>query len=448
MRFYLLQTKINGIKSIKKEITIEYYNNTVDKELDIMNNHVKAIYGPNGAGKTGIVYAMEIYKNINIVKSYLPIVNANASLRSLINENNELFIENIFACVDSDDKVEDIYKHRIVLKDINGSFEISNEFLGKLSGNKINLDNKYKTIYEIKDGEIISLISGIKNESLLRSKTQNLLKYNSFITTLLDTKYIDIIDETLNYHYLRLVLFNLSIRVVLQDSDKPYINISNINSMLKQIDKIKSISDEETFNLLLSNNKILDNSTLKINKKDIDAFERKIKNTSEFIKVFKPDLKDIEVKKYENKDYYECELIMIYDNNVRVNSKFESTGIKKIIEIYGALSDIEKGNIVFIDEFDANIHDVLLQKIVEYIIEYTNGQFVFTIHNLTPMDILQYKKHGIDFLSLDSKLVSWKKNGNYKASSLYRQGFIEYSQFNIEAFSFLGKFGNGKWWSN
>ena len=34
MRFYLLQSKINGIKSIDKEITIDYYNNTVTKELD------------------------------------------------------------------------------------------------------------------------------------------------------------------------------------------------------------------------------------------------------------------------------------------------------------------------------------------------------------------------------------------------------------------------------
>ena len=117
-------------------------------------------------------------------------------------------------------------------------------------------------------------------------------------------------------------------------------------------------------------------------------------------------------------------------------------GIKKIIELYEALSRVEKGDIVFIDEFDANLHDVLLMKIVEYILNYSKGQFIFTIHNMAPMDLLQYKKHGIDFLSPDSRIVPWAKNGNYKAASLYRQGFIEYSPFNIEAFSFLGKFGD------
>ena len=81
-------------------------------------------------------------------------------------------------------------------------------------------------------------------------------------------------------------------------------------------------------------------------------------------------------------------------------------------------------------------------KIVEYILNYSKGQFIFTIHNMAPMDLLQYKKHGIDFLSPDSRIVPWAKNGNYKAASLYRQGFIEYSPFNIEAFSFLGKFGD------
>ena len=126
----------------------------------------------------------------------------------------------------------------------------------------------------------------------------------------------------------------------------------------------------------------------------------------------------------------------------RINKKFESTGIKKFIDTYDAIADVENGGIVFYDEFDANLHDVLLVKLVEYIMDYSKGQFIFTTHNMAPMDMLQQKKHGIDFLSSDSKLVSWKKNGNYKASSLYRGGFIESSPFNIEAFDFLGKFGS------
>ena len=113
MRFYLLQSKINGIKSIDKEITIDYYNNTVNKEIDIMNNHVKAIYGTNGAGKTGIIYAMEIYKNLCLDSSYLTIVNSNGSLRNFINQNDKLLIENTFSVLKDDNINDGIYKHRI-----------------------------------------------------------------------------------------------------------------------------------------------------------------------------------------------------------------------------------------------------------------------------------------------------------------------------------------------
>ena len=135
---------------------------------------------------------------------------------------------------------------------------------------------------------------------------------------------------------------------------------------------------------------------------------------------------------------------MIYNDGKRINKKYESTGIKKIIEMYSVLCNVENGDIVFIDEFDANIHDVLLVKLVEYVMDYAEGQLIFTTHNLAPMDVLQKAKHSIDFLSPDSRITSWTSNGNYTAASLYRKGLIEYSPFNIEPFSFIGVFGDKK----
>ena len=75
--------------------------------------------------------------------------------------------------------------------------------------------------------------------------------------------------------------------------------------------------------------------------------------------------------------------------------------------MYSALCNVEHGNIVFIDDFDAKIHDVLLVKLVEYVMNYAEGQLVFTTHNLTPMDVLQKAKHLIDCLSPDSRITSW-----------------------------------------
>ena len=188
-------------------------------------------------------------------------------------------------------------------------------------------------------------------------------------------------------------------------------------------------------------NQLYKNNTDTVHKENYSEYEKYITKLAKFIRIFKEDLLEIKIEKEENKDFYECKNIMIYKDGKKIDKKYESTGIKKIIDIYGALCAIEKGKIVFIDEFDANIHDVLLIKLIEYIINYSKGQFIFTTHNLGPMEVLKNHKHSIDFLSPDSRITSWKNNGNYTPASLYRKGLIEYSPFNLEPFSFLGAFG-------
>ena len=87
---------------------------------------------------------------------------------------------------------------------------------------------------------------------------------------------------------------------------------------------------------------------------------------------------------------------------------------KKVVKTRKRVNrNIEKGQVVFIDEFDANIHDVLLIRLLEYIVNYSKGQLIFTTHNLAPMEVLKNAKHSIDFLSPDSRIVSWTKSGNY-----------------------------------
>ena len=108
--------------------------------------------------------------------------------------------------------------------------------------------------------------------------------------------------------------------------------------------------------------------------------------------------------------------------------------------MYNAFYDLNNGKIVFIDELDANLHDVYLCKLLEYFSIYAKGQLCFTTHNLTPMEILKKRNYSIDFLSDNSTITSWIKNGNYSVSKLYKEGMIDNSPFNIEAFDFIGLF--------
>ena len=446
MKFFLLRMIVNGIKSIDKEIQLDFYKGILTRNFDISNSHVKAVYGPNGAGKTAIVQAVEIYKNLVINADYLAMNNATGFFDNLINQKSKKFeIEMYFAIRDKNGVLDSVYRHKIILEKINDRYFITEECLSKLTGLQLNNEKKYNNIFLVKQGEIIELIKEKDNERI-KSSTLNLLDKQSFASILFNANFKNKnieIGKKLGLSIVQTIIFALNIKVLMQDSDKNYIDFLSVSSQLDEIQIQKQkLNDDYIFYNLLKENKIPQHQTEQVPKKDFEKFQVYINNLASFIKVFKDDFVTIEVKKDENGDNYECELILIYNDGKRINKKYESTGIKKIIETYSALCSVEKGGIVFIDEFDANIHDVLLIKLVEYIMTYTDGQLIFTTHNLAPMDVLQKAKHSIDFLSPDSRLTSWSSNGNYQASSLYRKGLIEFSPFNIEPFSFIGVFGD------
>ena len=448
MKFFLLRMKVNGIKSIDKEVQLDFYKGTLSKKFDASNSHVKAIYGPNGAGKTALVYAAEIYKNLVMNSDYLAMSNATGVLDNLVNQKSKKFeIEMYFAVLNKDQELDSVYKHKIVLEKVSERYLITEERLCKLTGLQLNNQDKYNSVFWTKKGDIIELIKEDEDEKI-KNASMNLLDKQSFVTIFIKHIFGDkgiILGNKLDVAILYSLMFAFSITILMQDSDKNYINFSSVTSQLDTIQtQKKKLNDDNIFLNLLRENRIPQRQTEQVPKKDFDKFEKYINNLGLFIKVFKDDFKTIEIKKDENGDNYECEIILIYNDGKRINKKYESTGIKKIIEMYSVLCNVENGDIVFIDEFDANIHDVLLVKLVEYVMDYAEGQLIFTTHNLAPMDVLQKAKHSIDFLSPDSRITSWTSNGNYTAASLYRKGLIEYSPFNIEPFSFIGVCGDKK----
>lgn len=76
-----------------------------------------------------------------------------------------------------------------------------------------------------------------------------------------------------------------------------------------------------------------------------------------------------------------CDLVMVYDS-YKIHAEFESTGIKKLIKLFVYVREMVRGGIVFIDEFDSNLHDVYLCALLEYLMEYGEGQLCFTTHNV------------------------------------------------------------------
>ena len=444
MKTVLLKMKVCGIKNIDKEVTIEFSKSSLKKFTDFSNSHVKAIYGANGSGKTAIVYAAEIYKNIVLDDSYINLNNANSFFENIINKKlKKCTIEMTFALLSGENEIINILTHKIVIDNKSNKYLLSEEKLTLIKGFNINKQEKHELLYHIVDGEIQQLSNKADTE-FIKETTKNLLTKQA-LPDIVFQRIKEEKSQNLFYFYLNItIFFALNLTVVLQSEDVDYIDFWQIKKQFELIKRQKENQPTEIFSELLERNRIPKNNSKYVFKKDLGSFEKFTKKLNKFLKVFKEDLKDIEIKREENDDYYECETILIYKNDIKVNLKYESTGIKKLIQLFTALCDIENEQIVFIDEFDANIHDVLITKLLEYIVQYTKGQFIFTTHNLSPMNVLKNQKNSIDFLSNDSKLISWKKNGNYSPETQYRKGMIEHSPFNFEAFNFIGSFRNDR----
>ncbi len=98
----------------------------------------------------------------------------------------------------------------------------------------------------------------------------------------------------------------------------------------------------------------------------------------------------------EDHELWVCDLVMCYES-YKIHAEFESTGIKKLIKLFAYLKEMVQGGIVFIDEFDSNLHDVYLCALLEYLMEYGEGQLCFTTHNVGPMDVLKQHKNLLIF---------------------------------------------------
>ena len=115
MKYYLLEYAISGIKSINKEIKISFYNNTLGKEIDMINYNIKAIYGENGAGKSAIVHGIEFYKNIMSFSNDFNSSLSKEYYRELINkEEKDVNLSFVFAFLNDyikENKTTNVYKH-------------------------------------------------------------------------------------------------------------------------------------------------------------------------------------------------------------------------------------------------------------------------------------------------------------------------------------------------
>ena len=443
---YLVNYRVKGIKTLEEEVSLSFYKKTITMPLDTKEYNIKGIYGINGSGKSGIVASVDILRNLLLDDGYLnnPMVQKN--LDAIINKKSkELFIGADFLAEYKEKTY--LYRYEILLKKtVTDKYAIS---LEKLSYRLVtSKKDDFNSLIEVKDG-IIDYID-IKNDEELKNtfiqNTLNLLSMSAVSSVFLDKMYPyeEQISNIISLDGV-LLLINLGIRMkVYMDQSDNHIDylLKNMLMYTMESDKDDTYIDSLRKGALRLNRSSIDaisGGTNLIAKPIYTRYEKKVKRLKEFIKIFKPDLTDISIDRKEDGDNYVCNLNMVYGDYV-VHTEFESTGVKKLIRLFDFLQNMVQGGIVFIDEFDSNLHDVYLCALLEYLMEYGKGQLCFTTHNVGPMDVLKRNKKSIDFLSIDHKIYPWTTNGNYSPSKLYRNGMIEGSPFNVDSIDFIGIF--------
>lgn len=94
----------------------------------------------------------------------------------------------------------------------------------------------------------------------------------------------------------------------------------------------------------------------------------------------------------ENSIKYELTFDKVINNSQKsINWKYESCGTIKLLLEIPYLLDCVQGKVVFIDEIDNGIHDVLMNSIIFNLLKDMKGQIIFTTHNTLLMNSLDPK---------------------------------------------------------
>lgn len=412
MNIYINHLKLSGIKSIKTPINLSFYNKTVTLPINLENTNIKAIYGANGIGKSAIIFGLDIYKSVILKEGYLYTEEAKNSLGELINKQTKSFnIEISFFFFNNEKNSLEKYKHELIIKESGNNFYIKEEKLIKV------LTRNEKILISIFNGKITTWSFPLEFKE-------------HFINKLDRRSIVEVYKELFPQQKIKeLDAFYLLARNIFVSTENAYKDYLYFYS-----EDFNNKAKPKKFNYKVDNN-----YTYVINIEKESLAKRHFKQMEQFIKVFKPELVNISLDFKTDKTKAYIDPYFVYEG-YKVHLKFESSGIKKLADLFMFFKAKEAGGIIFIDELDSSINDVYLIKLLEYFKESEKGQLVFTTHNISPMEVLSDSKHSLDFITENGQITSWKKSGNYKASNIYQSGLIKGLPFNVYPFDFVGVF--------
>lgn len=134
-----------------------------------------------------------------------------------------------------------------------------------------------------------------------------------------------------------------------------------------------------------------------------------------FIRLYN-DIDSVYYKFDKKKDKYTYHLFIkkiINDDIIDVSIDEESTGTRKILDLFPLFYECMNGNTVIIDEMDTGIHDILITHIINELKDDITGQLIATTHNTLLMECVDASNVYILQNNISEKSINTLKSLNY-----------------------------------
>ncbi|MCH4172295.1 MAG: AAA family ATPase [Lactobacillus sp.] len=354
-----------------------------------------AIYGENGAGKSNIVSAfMNLALSLRTYQNQLDLgqVDRQAPGIMTLREDDQLagsLRQN--GDYQRTDTILDVFENCYMLA-ATAPLRLSYQFV--IDGHK----GSYELIFKKDHGAVylaaetlkylINTTTGILfNITKATAVSAPVFKFSPrlFQNSNVTRTFKDSVQRLWGKHTLLALFYTFS-----KESNATYISdniaknfLTVFNEMLQLSFKTDQGISQPTFQKLLSGN--LYNGLLLHNAQE----QAKLANTELALnKYFIPLYSDILSLKYRTESINNTQLRYVLYESKRIEGKvidipfvLESHGTKQLLALFPLLLSAQAGGTVVIDELDAGIHDLLINRIVENISEDLQGQLIFTTHD-------------------------------------------------------------------
>ena len=123
------------------------------------------------------------------------------------------------------------------------------------------------------------------------------------------------------------------------------------------------------------------------------------------------------------KHYFEIQSVR---NDTLIPLKYESDGVRRIVSLTSLFIAVynEPSFTMAIDEIDSGIFEYLLGELFQVLAENAQGQFIFTSHNLRPLEVLPAKYLCFTTTNPDKRFVKLRNRGNCNLRDTYFRTII------------------------